>query len=217
MSTVPAVVPVLRWEPSPDKAVPTSTRARATARKIREATMRVLAEVDFDDATVADIAAEAGIGSGTVYRYYVDKHDILLSLLAEVEVELIRYTQTAVVPTPGGGIRAREGLLAYLAIYRRYAPLFGAWMTILRPGTDAARSWNQSRHLFVDRFAGFVRRAQRNGEVRQELDADLVAELLMAASERSNYVRVVLGWSSADDEEVADMLSRLFNRGVVVT
>lgn len=208
------VEPVLTWRPSLDKATPTSARGRATSDEIRAATVRVLERMDFNEATMFDIAREAGIASGTVYRYFVDKHDVLLSLLAQVEVDLIRHTQNEVPSGPDGAISVRDGLLAYLAIYRQYAPLFGAWVNIMRPNTDLARSWNQSRHLFIDRLAGFLRRGQREGVVAATVDAEIVAELLMAASERSNYVRVVLGWTDVTDNEVADGMSVLFNDGV---
>lgn len=208
------VQPVLSWAPSPNKATPTSKRGRETSDKIRAAAVRVLERTDLVDATVLDIATEAGVASGTVYRYFVDKHDILHSLLAQVEHELIQFTQTEIAPPAGGGLSVRNGLLAFLEIYRRYAPLFGAWVNIMRPGTDLARSWNQSRYLFIDRVAGFIRRGQREGTIRDSIDPELVAELLMATSERSNYVRVILGWGDADDEEVADALSVLFNEGL---
>ncbi len=207
------VTPVLAWAPSPDKVKPTSPRGKATSDKISQAAVRVLDRIDLVDATVLDIATEAGVASGTVYRYFVDKHDILLSLLAQVEEELIQFTQTEIQPGPEGEIGVRTGLLAFLEIYRRHAPLFRAWVNIMRPGSDLARSWNQSRHLFLDRVAGFLRRGQRAGNINPSLDPELTAELLMATSERSNYVRVILGWDEGTDDGIADALSTLFTVG----
>lgn len=204
---------MLSWAPSPDKVQPTSPRGKATSDKIGQAAVRVLDRMDLVDATVLDIATEAGVASGTVYRYFVDKHDILLSLLAQVEEELIQFTQTDIQPGPEGELGVRSGLLAFLEIYRRHAPLFRAWVNIMRPGSELARSWNQSRHLFLDRVAGFLRRGQREGTINPSLDPELTAELLMAVSERSNYVRVILGWGEGDDEEIADALSVLFTVG----
>ena len=208
--------PVLQWAPSPDKASPTSRRGRATCNAIRLATVRVLERTDLGDATVLDIAKEAGIASGTIYRYFVDKHDIVRSLLARVEEELILYTQTELPRREDGALNVREGFLAYLAIYRAYAPLFGAWVHSMSPDTELAQAWNCSRHLFIDRVAGAIRRGQREGIMRPEIDPDLTAELLMATSERSNFVRVVLGWGDATDNETADAMSVIFGRGLSV-
>lgn len=206
--------PVLQWEPSPDKANPTSRRGRETSDSIRVAAVRVLERMDLNDATVLDIANEAGVASGTVYRYFVDKHDIVMSLLARVEEELILYTQTEIPRLADGALNVRDGFLAYLDIYRKYAPLCGAWVNIMGPGTELARSWNRSRHFFIDRVAGAIRRGQRDGIMRRDIDPDLTAELLMAVSERSNYVRVVLGWGDATDVELADAMSAMFGSGL---
>lgn len=206
--------PVLQWEPSPDKANPTSRRGRETSDSIRTAAVRVLERMNLNDATVLDIATEAGVASGTVYRYFVDKHDIVMSLLAQVEQELILFTQTEIPRRTDGRLNVRDGFLAYLEIYRKYAPLFVAWVNIMVPGTELARSWNQSRYLFIDRVAGAIRRGQRDGAMRQDLDPDLTAELLMAVSERSNYVRVVLGWGDTTDAELADAMSVMFGSGL---
>lgn len=170
--------------------------------------------MDLNDATVLDIATEAGVASGTVYRYFVDKHDIVMSLLARVEEELILHTQTEIPRGTDGRLNVRDGFLAYLAIYRRYAPLFGVWVNVMGPGTELARSWNRSRHVFIDRVAGAIRRGQREGTMRADIDPQLTSELLMAASERSNYVRVVLGWGDSTDAELADAMSVMFGLGL---
>jgi len=57
-----------------------------TARRqeqILKAALAVFSRKGFGQATVADIAQEAGTSVGTIYNYYKDKHDLLLSLIAQ--------------------------------------------------------------------------------------------------------------------------------------
>ena len=61
------------------KAQITQTRKN----QILDAALSVFTRKGFGEATVADIAAEAGIGVGTIYNYYKDKHDLLISLIAQ--------------------------------------------------------------------------------------------------------------------------------------
>jgi len=49
--------------------------------QILKAALVVFSRKGFGQATVADIAQEAGISVGTIYNYYKDKHDLLLSLI----------------------------------------------------------------------------------------------------------------------------------------
>ena len=56
---------------------------RARTRQILNAALTVFASKGFGEATIADIAQEAGVGVGTIYNYYKDKHDLLISLISQ--------------------------------------------------------------------------------------------------------------------------------------
>jgi len=56
------------------------TKARQV--QIMDAALSVFSSKGFGESTVADIAEAAGIGVGTIYNYYKDKHDLLISLIA---------------------------------------------------------------------------------------------------------------------------------------
>jgi len=51
--------------------------------QILKAALAVFARKGFGEAKVADVAQEAGIAVGTIYNYYKDKHDLLLSLVSQ--------------------------------------------------------------------------------------------------------------------------------------
>ena len=48
-----------------------------------DAALSVFSSKGFGESTVASIAEAAGIGVGTIYNYYKDKHDLLISLVAQ--------------------------------------------------------------------------------------------------------------------------------------
>jgi AcrR family transcriptional regulator len=54
---------------------------RTRQKQILDAALAVFSAQGFGEATMAAIAAEAGIGVGTIYNYYRDKHDLLISLV----------------------------------------------------------------------------------------------------------------------------------------
>jgi AcrR family transcriptional regulator len=54
----------------------------ARKRQILDAALSVFSRKGFGEATIVDIAGEAGIGIGTIYNYYKNKEDLLVSLLA---------------------------------------------------------------------------------------------------------------------------------------
>ena len=54
--------------------------AEERRRDILDAALRLFATRGFNDTTVSDIAAEAGMGTGTVYLYFPSKEDVLQGL-----------------------------------------------------------------------------------------------------------------------------------------
>src|SRR3954453_15670174 len=58
------------------------------ADKILAAAARLFANHRFHEARMEDIAALAEVGKGTLYRYFKDKEELYLALLARAATEL---------------------------------------------------------------------------------------------------------------------------------
>jgi AcrR family transcriptional regulator len=72
----------------------------------------------FAKTTVAEIAREAGIGKGTVYRYFASKEDILLALVAETNRRVLeKMEQIASSELPSGEKLEKMLLSRALEIY----------------------------------------------------------------------------------------------------
>ncbi|MDI3328139.1 MAG: TetR/AcrR family transcriptional regulator [Alicyclobacillaceae bacterium] len=62
---------------------------------ILQAAIKVMAEVGYYNAQVSRIAREAGVADGTVYLYFKNKEDILISILRETIGEIIERVNRA--------------------------------------------------------------------------------------------------------------------------
>src|SRR5262249_25702137 len=65
--------------------------------EILDASERVFAEKGYHEAGIADIAAELGIGHGTFYRYFKNKHDIALAVFDRV---MARFAEIGLAEDP---------------------------------------------------------------------------------------------------------------------
>ncbi len=61
----------------PEQQRPKQARALETERKLLESLMRLLAEKSFSELTVAELAREAGVTTGAIYRRFENKEDVL--------------------------------------------------------------------------------------------------------------------------------------------
>jgi AcrR family transcriptional regulator len=61
-------------------------------QQIRDAALQVFAQKGFAHATTAEIARTAGVSEGTIYNYYKDKHDLLISIIRTyIDTELFTH------------------------------------------------------------------------------------------------------------------------------
>jgi AcrR family transcriptional regulator len=97
-------------------AAPAAERERADARRNRErilcAAARLVDEHGIDGISMDDVAAEAGVGKGTLYRRFGDRSSLLRALIEEPE----RDFQDAVIrgePPLGPGAPPVERLYAF--------------------------------------------------------------------------------------------------------
>lgn len=68
--------------------------------KIIDAAVSVIAENGYHQAQVSKIAKRAGVADGTIYLYFKNKEDILISLFEEKMGSFIEYVQSEITTTP---------------------------------------------------------------------------------------------------------------------
>lgn len=88
------------------------------SRRILEAAIWVFARKGYFGARVSEIASRAGVADGTIYLYFRNKEDILVSLFDEVMSEHIRKGREELEAVPGAEARL-------LVIARHHLQLLG--------------------------------------------------------------------------------------------
>lgn len=58
-------------------------RVQKTQTAIKSAILELMAEKDFEDITIRDIADKANVNRGTIYLHYVNKYDLLDKIIEE--------------------------------------------------------------------------------------------------------------------------------------
>ncbi|WP_206051548.1 TetR/AcrR family transcriptional regulator [Nocardioides ferulae] len=111
LSLLPAAAPT-RALPMVD-SVPIERRDAARNRRVLlEAAQRLIASCGVDALTMDNLAAEAGVGKGTVFRRFESREGLFAALLDHEETEW--QTQVISGPPPlGPGADAEERLLAF--------------------------------------------------------------------------------------------------------
>jgi TetR/AcrR family fatty acid metabolism transcriptional regulator len=90
--------------------------AQETKIKMLEAAARKFGPRHFHEARMDDIATEAGVGKGTLYRYFKDKEELYVALLEHSARQFVLRLQEAI----GQAERPRDQLVAVVAAIIRF-------------------------------------------------------------------------------------------------
>ena len=175
-------------------------RADAARNRLRvlAAAERLFARRGVAGVTMDDVAAEAGVGKGTLYRRFGDKGGLAVALLDERERELQRRILSGVPPLgPGAAPAARLAAFvnAYLDLVTTQLDLVLMSETSspgARQRTGAHAFWRQHCRYLLD--------------AAQAPDPDLRADLLLAAL-AADQVRHWLHEEHREPGRLADGLS----------
>lgn len=187
------------------------TRTAEKHEEILEAAAGAFGARPFHDVAVDDIAAAAGVGKGTIYRYFLSKEELYLAaahsgmrqLLDRIEAELpgpsleeeLRRIAAALAAFlwdrrdfPALMARAEEHLKAPQGLIREERQrIVEAVARVLARGLDGGSLPAAEAQLLAELFLGLVRTAclrRRTGHDREELAGRVVALFLHGARGR---------------------------------
>lgn len=166
---------------------PEPRRRSATAHHaILEATWAEVVEKGYAGLTVEGIAARAGVGKQTLYRWWPSKAAVLLEALNE------RGRQTAEFPDTGDVAADLTGQIAGVAEFLAadggvvFRALLAAAQSDAQLAEDIRGQLIEPRaHACAERLA----KAQADGEIRADVDPADIVELAYAPL----YYRLILG------------------------
>ena len=135
-------------------ATPTTQKGQDTRERILSAAREVFARDGYVEARMVDIAQAAGLSTGGLYRYFVDKTDVFAALIGDLHEELYQasgHTEHSFQSDP---------LAALTDANRGYVEHYFENRDVMRVFSEAAgvderfrKIWWDMRNRHVNRFA----------------------------------------------------------------
>lgn len=148
--------------------------ALANQRKIVEAATRLMAERGLE-AELTDIAHEAGVGVGTVYRCVGNRDQVIETIVRDAVAQMAASLDEAESREDGA-----ENLIALVERLHTVMRKYGWVHAALIGGREELRKEMRA----VDplrRFRALYERARSSGELRHDIDSDVAAALILGS------------------------------------
>jgi AcrR family transcriptional regulator len=183
--------------------------ADETRARVLDAAYEQFCRMGIRRSTMEDVARRAGISRITVYRRFATKDELVEHV---VRREFRRYFDQFLVDIEQAETVADRVVLGFVSSLRaiRRNPLIGGLMAaepdLLVPSmvTDGGRTLATVRQF----VAGQLRREQRAANVSTDLDADLVAEMMVRVS--ASFLAIPSHVVDLDDDDTLTAVARQF-------
>ncbi|UCE83162.1 MAG: TetR/AcrR family transcriptional regulator [Deltaproteobacteria bacterium] len=192
-------------------------RAKKTNDKrelIMNAAIKAFARKGYHQARISDVAREAGVAAGTIYLYFKNKDDLLISIFEEKVQGFIQEFRRRLSREENAEIKLRKLVHLHFFEMQAHPDLAAVFQLELR----------QSRHFmsaypkpdlkgYFDLIGEIIEEGQQQGQFRKDLYLSAVKKAFFGALDET-----VTSWLLAGKDyeltHMADPLADLFIRGL---
>ncbi len=182
--------------------------------RILDSAVKVFAHEGFFNAKVSQIASEAGVAPGTVYLYFKNKEDLLISIFEVKMQDINARFHAAVMEKEDGRSRLECLVRMHLAGFQMQPDLAACFQVELRQsGRFMRENVKGELQRYLNLIGEIVEHGRRDGSFRSELPARLVTHLIFGTLDE-----VVSTWVMSGMEynlvSLTGPLTDLFTNGI---
>ena len=162
--------------------VTSPTKVEDKHKKILQAAIKVFAHNGFYNSKVSEIAKEAGVADGTIYLYFKNKDDILISLFEEEMENIIENMKEE--------MDKQEDLLSKLKRFavvqlnsKRDNPDLAAIMEVeLRQSSKFMKEYVNKKFIeYLKIVSSIIKEGQQQGILKKDIDPTIVSRAFWGA------------------------------------
>ena len=150
--------------------------------RILRAAIKVFAKNGFYATRVSEIAKAAGVADGTIYLYFKNKDDVLITIFEDGIQQLLAILREVASSDDPFDERITHIIELQLGLLEEQRDLAEVITVNLRQSSSLLKQYAAPLFMeYIDVIAGLIREGQKEGAFRQDLNARVVARSLFGA------------------------------------
>jgi TetR/AcrR family fatty acid metabolism transcriptional regulator len=191
-------------------------RMRDRYDAILAAATRVFAEKGYSSASITDIAREADVSDGLIYKYFENKRDLLENVLKSFYERIIADLEPKVSKAKNFEEKLYVLVSEHLQVFVADVDLCRLFISEVRTASDYRGSLiQQLNRRYTSILIEIVDDAIDNGVIRPDIDPRLVRDMIFGAIEHSSW-RHVNANKSLDVPRVARAMTDVLVNGLAL-
>lgn len=187
-------------------------------KRILEGALKAFAKKGFYNTKVSEIAGEAGVADGTIYLYFKNKDDLLISLFEDRMEWIIDRIRTDLEEVEGGVL---EKVRRFVELHFQLAienPDLAEFITVeLRQSAKFIKEYDNPKFGdYLGLLKTLVEEGQEEGVFSSELDSRLVSRAFFGALDEVLLQLTLTEAEPSDVKEEVEQVSKMLIEGLRV-
>ncbi|HVK23235.1 MAG TPA: TetR family transcriptional regulator [Actinokineospora sp.] len=180
--------------------VPATAKGEATRAYLLRTAAHMFAERGYAGTTQSDLIAASGLTKGAFYFYFKSKLDLAMAVIADQEARWLSHITERVLAQSSAVDQLRAVVPALLDLFATAPDAWVAMRLCKELGSNPdLPDVRKPMASWITLIADIVGRGQAEGDLRDDLDAESVAEVLVAAFDGLKSLADVLGFTEDPD------------------
>lgn len=189
----------------------------AKRERILRAAIKIFSQKGYFNSKISEIARLAGVADGTIYLYFKNKDDLLISLFEEKMGEVVADIRARVADGNGALSRLRIFIRNHMDLLTREAGLIEVIQVELRQSNKFMKEYVPVKFLeYLDVISAILEDGKREGVFRRELNVTLARRAIFGALDEISLAYVLSRKRKYDPAAAADEIYRIFAEGLSV-
>ncbi len=187
-------------------------------RKIIRAATKVFAKKGFFNARISDIAKEAKVADGTIYLYFKNKFDILISVFDQEIGKLTSQANTLLQDVEDPKVELKIFITKHLEEMKKNRNLAEVIHIELRQTNKLIREYKKNEFSkYLNIVGEIIQRGQEKNIFRDDIEPELAQQIIFGALDEVSRI-----WGPSNTLEkvysittVIEQLTSLFQKGIL--
>jgi len=185
-------------------------------QKILHAAIKIFSEKGFYNSRVSEIAKEANVADGTIYLYFKNKDDILISLFEEEFGKIVQNMRAALEKEKDALHKIKRFAITHLSIVSKQQELGEVMGVEVRQSSKFMKEYiNKPFIEYLNIIRSVVTEGQEEGLIRKDLTPGIMKRAFFGALDEMARYWVLSTQKKHSIDDAALQISDVFIRGMM--
>ncbi len=184
--------------------------------RILEAATKVFAKKGFYNSTISDVAKVAEVAEGTIYLYFKNKDDLLISIFEQSIDFFIQEVKKEIEGVKNPKDKLRQFLSLHLKLVQENPNLAQVLQIELRQSSKFMKEYEGSKFAdYMNVVREILEEGKSSGVFREDINPRILRRAIFGAVDELALEWLVMEKKKYSLEECADQISNVFIKGIM--